>query len=258
MAYKGDMDTEDLDQLIHSYEYENQNFVKMIEQENQLIKALESQIEESTEDTKRMETDISHFEEETQRLLKQCNINKVNIDSQKKTRGLMCDHEAALLKKLESFKLETAEKQKFYKENIVKYSDIRDDHMRKYRCFPMAIELENKKAEVLSAQELVSQAESTKTSLKEMVAAKEDELNSKVMSRIIVKIAKAKLRTFQLDKEIQECLHQRDALLKQVEDVSHSKLSVQTNDCVHQYSEEIPMETGEESLAPKNSRSPPQ
>lgn len=63
----------------------------------------------------------------------------------------------------------------FYKAQLASYSSIRDDYMRKYAQFPLAIELEKRKLELAAAQTRLEELEAVKQDLKHKIFYKESE-----------------------------------------------------------------------------------
>ncbi|XP_059173638.1 uncharacterized protein LOC131954124 [Physella acuta] len=240
-----DMDINELEKLINSLEFENQCHVKLIEKENQLINNLEAQIYENNEQTRKLEEDLSRYDEETKRLHKQYTHNRDNIESLKQTKTVMMDHELALIKQLETLKVKTDENSKFYKEHVANYSNIRDDYMRKYKAFPLAMILQENMAKLEENKVKVKQTGEVEAELKAKIASIEDELDSKVMTRIMVKIAKTKAATNCLEKEIQECLTEKTLLLEKlsaIQEINQNKYP-QPNSSSNEEVEEMNIET---------------
>ncbi|CAG5130905.1 unnamed protein product, partial [Candidula unifasciata] len=114
---------------------------------------------------------------------------------------------------------------KFYEAQLANYSSIRDDYMKKYTSFPLAVELEKKKQALAAAQRQLDDIMTVKQDLESRIASKEDELDSKIMTRIVVKIAKTQLATVQLRKVVDERLAEKANLadkLKEIRTTEHT------------------------------------
>ncbi|BFZ19878.1 hypothetical protein BsWGS_22917 [Bradybaena similaris] len=221
----------ELDKLIHSLEFENQQYVKMIEKENQLISSLESQIEEKVQQTLKLEQDITRFDEDTRRLHRLYTNNRDNVESLRNTISVLSDHETALSRQLEATRSKTEESRKFYAVQLANYSSIEDEYMKKYTNFPLAIELEKKKHALATTQRQFDDIMAAKQDLEGKIALKEGELDSKIMTRIIIKIAKIQLANTQLRKDIDERLAEKAGLLEKLQEIRTTKSTGQDEQC---------------------------
>ncbi|KAK3748038.1 hypothetical protein RRG08_029894 [Elysia crispata] len=152
-----DLDSTELDKLIHNFEYENQHCVKMIERKNQVINSLTSQIEHQVEEKRRLEEEISKFDEDTRRLHRNYTNNRDNISCLKNTMSVMSDHMGALSKQLSALQIKTCEESKTYNEHLSNYTKTRDEYIAKYRAFPLALNLEKAQKAVEILQERVKE-----------------------------------------------------------------------------------------------------
>ncbi|RUS75260.1 hypothetical protein EGW08_016975, partial [Elysia chlorotica] len=218
-----DLDSTELDRLIHNLEYENQQCVKMIEKNDQVISSLSSQIEHKVQEKIRLEEEISKFDDDTRRLHRNFTNNRDNIACLKNTMSVMSDHMDALSKQLSTLQIKTSEESKTYNEHVTNYSKTRDEYMVKYRSFPWALNLEKAQKVVQNLQAKVKEIGEKKNKIAEQISTVEEVLSTKVMTRIVMKMAKIKVITHGLESEIHECVTQKTILLEQLKELQKSK-----------------------------------
>ncbi|KAH9515705.1 hypothetical protein Btru_011768 [Bulinus truncatus] len=202
MATQNENEDSALDSLIHSLEFENKNFIKMIDKENQLIEALKAQTQKFNEESNQWAQRLPQLEEDICNYERQYASIQDNIESQKKTRNLLFDHEFALTKQLETMKLSTEEKCKFYQDQISKYEQMKDEYMKKYATLSLAVKLKTAESKLAETDQKLKNILDIKAELKQQIKEKEEYLDARVLNRIVIKIAKTKLETIRLNKEI--------------------------------------------------------
>ncbi|KAL8597682.1 hypothetical protein ACOMHN_012649 [Nucella lapillus] len=123
----------DLDVLIHSLEYENQQYVKMIEKENQRNAYLESQEEEKLRVIADLHTQVASLEADTKNNHKQLVHNKNTLESLKKSKCVLQAHKDALLKRLDTVQIENNEQWRELEDAVQLYEKTWIDYEAQYR-----------------------------------------------------------------------------------------------------------------------------
>ncbi|KAK3583411.1 hypothetical protein CHS0354_040378 [Potamilus streckersoni] len=164
--------TSDLDRLIQSYECENQQYVKLIEKENQVINgasylldmeeklstpcvfiillsmkkevhksSLEKDLAEKQAETIQLQSAISKLDEDTKFFHRQFKQNRENCESLKQTRTLLHEHEQVLQKKLQAV-CEQGQLERSERDGILEhYRTIWQDYEAKYKSLPLTRKL---------------------------------------------------------------------------------------------------------------------
>ncbi|XP_061198346.1 uncharacterized protein LOC133206400 [Saccostrea echinata] len=196
----------ELDKLIQSFEFENQQYVKLIEAENQQIDALEKDLLDKKDTITRLQEQISSFDEETKRAHKQFTINRENVENLKKTAIVLKEHEEALQKKNVAL-LELGESESKERSQILEhYKNIWSDYEAKYKSFPLAKALDSLQAENRQLEEQLKQEEDECGKLRERLANLSDSSYSDVgkFNSFAVTIAGIKLETKSVLKEYEK------------------------------------------------------
>ncbi|XP_055891527.1 uncharacterized protein LOC106073057 isoform X2 [Biomphalaria glabrata] len=191
-----------LDSLLHELEFENKTLIKMIEKENQMIEALQAKIHITKSETNQLAQEIPQLEGKIQHLENQHKNIKDNIESQKKTKNLLADHELALTKQIEAMKKSNEDKCNFYKDQISNYTKIRDEFMAKYNSLSLVQQLNAEKLKLSEAQVKAKEIHDKKEEIQRQIQEKEEYLNSHKLENVIVEIAKTKLETLRILEEV--------------------------------------------------------
>lgn len=208
----------DLDNLIQSFEYENQQYVKCMERENQLIEALEKEIEVRRDQTERLQDDISKLDEDTKRAHKQFTHNRDNVDSLKKNIIVLKDHETALEKTLKNL-VENGHSTRKERSGLIEhYRNIWKDYEAKYKSFPLAMKLEEKNEKVKSLQNQLQTTEQKVKSLQNEI----QDFNSnndgdfKNMKKLIIKIVEMKVGTTKVVHDIKNAYREKNRVKEEI------------------------------------------
>ncbi|XP_064611029.1 tensin-1-like isoform X2 [Liolophura sinensis] len=185
---------EELDSLIQSFEYENQQIVKLIEKENQLLEGLEKEIIQKKSEIECLQESSTQLDEETKRVHKQFIQNRDNCDSLRKTACVLLDHEVALMKKLNAVVV-TGEQEKTDRRNVLQhYTNIWEDYKQKYESFPLAQTFLQKQKEIETSSarldEVNKKIEELETAIAEL---KGPDVDIYDMKHFLVAIAQLKL-----------------------------------------------------------------
>ncbi|XP_062595906.1 uncharacterized protein LOC134257286, partial [Saccostrea cucullata] len=198
----------ELDKLIQSFEFENQQYVKLIEAENQQINALEKDLLDKKDTITRLQEQISNFDEETKRAHKQFTINRENVENLKKTAVVLKEHEEALQKKnVALFELgESESKERF--QILEHYKNIWSDYEAKYKSFPLAKTLDSLQTENAQLEAQLKQEEDQCGKLREKLADLSDASYHDVgrFHSFAVTIAGIKLETNSVLKEYEKVI----------------------------------------------------
>ncbi|XP_071109505.1 uncharacterized protein [Haliotis cracherodii] len=187
----------DLDRLIQSCEFENKQYVKLIEKENQQIEAYEREIEAKQRESIKLEEAISQLDEDTKRAHKQFTLNRDNCESLRKTMVVLMEHEVALNRKLNCL-IANGEDERLQHEGIVKhYEDIYADYMVKYKTFPLVRDLAEYQEQIAAKEQIVQGTQDKINTLKNQLdeAQGGSEVNFKNLNKFIIKLAEMKLDT---------------------------------------------------------------
>ncbi|XP_062590422.1 uncharacterized protein LOC134252019 [Saccostrea cucullata] len=211
----------ELDKLIQSFEFENQQYVKLIEAENQQINALEKDLLDKKDTITRLQEQISNFDEETKRAHKQFTINRENVENLKKTAVVLKEHEEALQKKnVALFELGQSESKERF-QILEHYKNIWSDYEAKYKSFPLAKTLDSLQAENAQLEAQLKQEQNQCGKLREKLADLSDASYHDVgrFHSFAVTIAGIKLETNSVLKEYEKVI--LDLLKAQEEKQKH-------------------------------------
>ncbi|PVD35341.1 hypothetical protein C0Q70_02301 [Pomacea canaliculata] len=211
----------DLDGLIHSLEFENHQYVKRIEKENQKILLLEEQEKEKNNEIARLLSLIAELDEDTKRNHKQLVHNKNTLESLKKSKQLLVAHEDALLQQLQSLQLENKEQQKRLDETLQMYKSIWADYDAKYKSQPLVQQLKEEETRLNESEALCSQSLRHKQLLQKQIQTAQNELDFKDWKRFCVKIAGRWLNTRKMAENIAEVLQENKTLRDKLKETSN-------------------------------------
>ncbi|XP_036363966.1 uncharacterized protein PB18E9.04c-like [Octopus sinensis] len=155
-------DSPELDQLIQNYEFDNEQFLKCIERENQLIKNFTRDIELTNLSVKRLQESVSQIDEDTKRVHKQYTLNRDNCASLKKTTKLLADHEDSLQKKLEANNEKYSDEMKERYKLLEHYQSVWEDFEKKYKSLKPAQILEKEMKNLTLAEKFLSNIQDEK------------------------------------------------------------------------------------------------
>ncbi|XP_046563023.1 uncharacterized protein LOC124271898 [Haliotis rubra] len=235
----------DLDRLIQSCEFENKQYVKLIEKENQQTEAYEREIEERERETFKLEAAISQLDEDTKRAHKQFTLNRDNCESLRKTMVVLMEHEVALNRKLNCL-IANGEDERLQHEGVVKhYEDIYADYMVKYKTFPLVKDLAVYREQIAAKEQILQATEDKINTLKRQIdeAQGGSEVSFKNLNKFIIKLAEMKLDTEHavLEKT------QFEAELGEIQE-KHSRQEEETDVIARQGTDEQPANISDDSF----------
>ncbi|KAK6181323.1 hypothetical protein SNE40_009202 [Patella caerulea] len=218
-------DAMNLDKLLQSFEFENKQYVKLIEKENQQIEAYSKRIEEGKTSITHTQSAINQLDDDTKRAHKQFTQNRDNCESLRKTTVVLMEHEVALNKKLNSVVI-TTENDRAERNGVLQhYQNIWEDYKATYKTFPLAIKLHKEKEEFsqlnIQVEEAKKQAEMLTKQIK--MAQGNDGVNFKNLNSFITKLAGMKLETTQITTQIQNKIKEKESLEKELEEMKAKK-----------------------------------
>ncbi|XP_052820695.1 uncharacterized protein LOC128246507 isoform X2 [Mya arenaria] len=132
----------ELDKLIHNCEYENQQYLKLIDHEKQLIDTYRKDTELNVKECERLQSAIDQFEQDVQTCNRQFHINKDNIESLKTTNHVLTEHVAAMNTKLKMTKEKREQQRLGHEKQLKHYQDIWQRYQTVYERFPLVPELQ--------------------------------------------------------------------------------------------------------------------
>ncbi|CAG2221518.1 unnamed protein product [Mytilus edulis] len=214
----------ELDNLIQSFEYENQQYIKLIEKESQHIEAIESDIHVRRGQADTLQHEIAQLDEDTKRAHKQFMHNRDNVENLKKTIPVLKDHEVALEKTLKSL-IENGNQTRKERETMLQhYRDVWKDYEAKYKSFPLAQELEAKKQKVRILQNELNETEERVRNLQKQIQDfnSNHDVDFKDMKKLIIKIAELKTGTSEVVRKIKHAYDEKKASRLEQEKLNES------------------------------------
>ncbi|XP_045163982.2 putative mediator of RNA polymerase II transcription subunit 26 [Mercenaria mercenaria] len=202
MAYTS---ASELEKLLSNCEFENHQYVKIIEHEDQLIEGLEKEIEYKEGETRRLQEAVSQLDIDTKQCHKQYTLNRDNLDSLKKTNHVLTEHVAAMSSKMEVLQLKTEAERQENNCHLQRYKDIWKTYHEKYESLPLAQEL--KKQTVITEE--ISKKNEEKENVLHNAKQKIEQLQGKSevcrmgMHRFIITLATMRVGTLKVKQEIE-------------------------------------------------------
>ncbi|VDI23237.1 Hypothetical predicted protein [Mytilus galloprovincialis] len=217
----------ELDNLIQSFEYENQQYIKLIEKESQHIEAIESDIHVRRGQADTLQYEIAQLDEDTKRAHKQFMHNRDNVENLKKTIPVLKDHEVALEKTLKSL-IENGNQTRKERETMLQhYRDVWKDYEAKYKSFPLAQELEAKKQKVRILQTELNETEDRVRNLQKQIQDfnSNHDVDFKDMKKLIIKIAELKTGTSEVERKIKHAYDKKKVIDEEIKQAKEKKLA---------------------------------
>ncbi|XP_063409236.1 homeotic protein female sterile-like [Mytilus trossulus] len=217
----------ELDNLIQSFEYENQQYIKLIEKESQHIEAIESDIHVRRGQADTLQHEIAQLDEDTKRAHKQFMHNRDNVENLKKTIPVLKDHEVALEKTLKSL-IENGNQTRKEREAMLQhYRDVWKDYEAKYKSFPLAQELEAKKQKVRILQNELNETEERVRNLQKQIQDfnSNHDVDFKDMKKLIIKIAELKTGTSEVVRKIKHAYEEKKVIDEEIKKAKEKKLA---------------------------------
>ncbi|KAL5013380.1 hypothetical protein ScPMuIL_007650 [Solemya velum] len=215
----------DLDNLIKNFEYENQQYVKLIEKENQQIEALEKDIDEKKLSILSMQDAISKLDSDTKRAHRQYTQNRDNCLSLKTTMGLLKEHGDVLTKKL-AFVIQNGEQEAAERSGMLQhYVDILKDYKVRYKAFPLYQKLEVEQSRALQLESDANEAEIKVTKLQQYISQMNGDHGSCIfdITQFIIKLAETKVNTKTVIEQIKKAVAEKNQLEIQIEEAKAKK-----------------------------------
>lgn len=217
----------ELDNLIQSFEYENQQYVKLIEKETQHVEAIESDIHVRRGQADTLQNEIAQLDEDTKRAHKQFMHNRDNVENLKKTIPVLKDHEVALEKTLKSL-IENGNQTRKERETMLQhYRDVWKDYEAKYKSFPLAQELEGKKQKVRILQTELNETEQRVRNLQQQIQDfnSNHDVDFRDMKKLIIKIAELKTGTSEVIRKIKHGYEEKKSIDEEIKQAKEKKLA---------------------------------
>ncbi|ESO89092.1 hypothetical protein LOTGIDRAFT_229018 [Lottia gigantea] len=208
----------DLDKLLQSFEFDNKQYVKLIEKENQQIEAYMKETEVKQNNLMQLQLLISKLDDDTKRSHRQFTQNRENCESLRKTTVVLMEHEVALHKKLTSI-YSTGENDRSERAGVLQhYRNIWEDYSATYKRFPLAIKLQKKQDEFGVLSQQVESARQQADQLKEKITlAQDDEADEMESDIALLNTNNNEEIGMETDKTIQPMEGQDSQLLKEKE-----------------------------------------
>ncbi|XP_014671781.1 PREDICTED: arp2/3 complex-activating protein rickA-like [Priapulus caudatus] len=193
----------ELDKIIKSLEFENQQHAKVIAKEEQNIIAIEGALEKKQMAFIDIQQEISEIDANTKRTYKQFTHNRDRIESLKNDTELLVRHEKTLIQQLEQMK-QSSEQELIEQQKVVEhYTAVALDYEQKYQSSPFAQQLQKKVEAVTCVEEQVKCNEDHLNRVKTLIEALNlSDLPFKDMSNMIVKVAALRIDTVSIESAI--------------------------------------------------------
>ncbi|XP_060078406.1 putative mediator of RNA polymerase II transcription subunit 26 [Ylistrum balloti] len=218
-------DGDDLDKLIKKVEFENQTFVRLIHKECQHIEALEKEIGEGKTVLADLQEKISQLDDDTSQGQRQYTYNRENCESLKKTLVVLKEHDEALDRQLTALEESAQHERNGHKEILQHYNDVWEDYQGKYKMFPLAQSLEEKKSSVSSLekqlQEMETQIKQLHVQIHEIKESTDDEL--KDLNKFVINLAAVKLSTESMSCKIRQTVEVRRQIQEKIRKKKESR-----------------------------------
>ncbi|XP_041377899.1 uncharacterized protein LOC121390201 [Gigantopelta aegis] len=211
----------ELDKLIQNFEFENQQYVKLIEKENQLIEALEKEEAEKRSEILRFQEETSRLDEDTKKAHKQFTHNRDHCESLKKTGVVLTEHDLALNRKLNSLKC-SGEAEKQERKNVLKqYQTVYLDYERKYKSFPRVKKYLALQEKIAEREKVLTQDEETLKNLQQQIeeARGNDDINFNDLKEFIIKLVQLKVDSEKVLSQIKLYLDEKSNLEKELAEI---------------------------------------
>ncbi|KAK7093714.1 spindle assembly abnormal protein 6 homolog [Littorina saxatilis] len=209
----------DLDSLIHSLEYENQQYVKMIEKENQRIQYLEAQEQEKTQAITELQTCLTNLELDTKNNHRQLVHNKNTLESLKKTKTVLQAHRDALQKQLEMLQFENDEQRREFEETIQLYEKTWTDYDAIYKSLPLYKTLLESESRLAESEAEHTKWQRQKNELNRKMQATRDEMDFRDWQRFCIRIADKWLSSRRKKKEFMDAVVEKETLQAKMEEI---------------------------------------
>ncbi|CAH1773758.1 unnamed protein product [Owenia fusiformis] len=195
-----------LEQIINNLEFEVQQYMQLIEKEQQHIDVLQKDVEVKHREIDSFEKSTAEINEETKRLHKQFVWNRENCESLKKTTAVLSEHEDALNKKLGELVAKHEQEREGHEAVLSHYEQLWGKYQEKYESFDHCKELAEKKAELRRVERTIEEADERITDLTEQMNQLQTESESddplyENTNDFVVKVAELKVDITRLAQE---------------------------------------------------------
>ncbi|KAH3874247.1 fibrous sheath CABYR-binding protein-like [Dreissena polymorpha] len=190
----------ELDKLVVNCEFENKQYVKLIELEKQHIERYQQEIEFNSKETTRLHTAVAQLEDDIKQCNRQFTLNKANIESLKTTSHVLSEHAAAMAAKLELLQEKRQKQRLDHATQIEHYKDVWDRYRMCYEKCPLAAELKILECEKKELTERVKDNQLEIATVKKQGDQLEERSNISKMSlqQFIVKVAELQVKRIML------------------------------------------------------------
>ncbi|KAK7482647.1 hypothetical protein BaRGS_00026146, partial [Batillaria attramentaria] len=202
--------------------FENQQYVKMIEKENQRVHYLETQDEEKNSEISQLQSLTAELDSNTKRNHKQLVHNKNTLESLVKTKVVLVAHLDALQKQMELLQLQNKNQHRDqFEETLQMYEAIWSDYKSKYMSLPLAQKLVSEEARLARSQVSHSHRLQQKQLLQQRIQAAKDERDFQDWHRAEKKLSVAKKLV-----ELENALKEKMALQTQLQEIREKNVPV--------------------------------
>ncbi|XP_033097896.1 uncharacterized protein LOC117101888 [Anneissia japonica] len=208
-----------LDKILHSLEQDTSRQLQLIEKENIQSSALEIRLKETEGKIKSLEEANSKLDEDTKRVHHQFRQNRDSVDGLKRHYTVLVQHQEALSQRYQSSQ-DDWQKQKIEIERaLLHYEETWQRYKCKYECMPMAVEFRKHKQEFEEIQRKLQASFDINKELKNKLRALQyRESTNQTWTNCVVKLAKMKTETFQVEKEIKQIQEINQQMLIEVKE----------------------------------------
>ncbi|XP_076451280.1 uncharacterized protein LOC143287219 [Babylonia areolata] len=216
----------DLDALIHSLEYENQQHVKMIEKENQRNAYLESQEEEKQRVIADLQSQITTLEADTKNNHKQLVHNKNTLESLKKSKCVLQAHRDALSKHLDALQFENNKQRRELEDTVQMYEKTWSDYEAQYKALALYQKMLEEEDRLAQSQAEQDKWQQRKNQLQGKIRRAQDELDFRDWYRFCIKIAEKWVSIGRKEEELLAAVREKENLQAKLKEIREKNISV--------------------------------
>ncbi|ELU13200.1 hypothetical protein CAPTEDRAFT_187878 [Capitella teleta] len=161
----------DIERLVHSLEFENQQYVREIEKEKKLICDLENKVDELRDGVSKENERTSQLDDDTKRFHKQFTINRSNISSLNNTLAMLAEQKEARQNHLEMIQQQTDAERAKQQATLDHYEGVFKDFSEVYGRSQLAEQLKGLTITRDAAQHKMQAAQSEAEQIKQKMQA---------------------------------------------------------------------------------------
>lgn len=216
------IDAPTLDKIVKALEFEKEQHIKSIEQEEQATATLEAEADKKQRQIKELQVDIARLDDATQIAYKQCASNREMCESLKKNIELLKEHVNVIVKKKKNMAV-VMENDAIERQNILDhYDNIWKKYEQKYESFPLTIKLREKQKQVRELKQAVEDNKFKLAALRQILG-KGNGLPFTGLTDFIIKVANFRVASVQADAETQQLKQKSDEILIKIKETQQLK-----------------------------------